>query len=97
MELKDFIGKAVISRKTRERYYITEITSAYLRAVAAEPGASGYPSHYIWSTINGDSIKNGELVFEDIGLTEPFVSAYDAHCSSKAGYWEDYGYWMRKD
>jgi hypothetical protein len=97
MELKDFLNKVVVSVKTKKRYYLSDATAAFFRTVSVEPDENGHNPQYVWSTINGDPITNGDLVFEDPSLTVPFMEAYKAHCNSRAGYWEDYGYWMRKD
>ena len=97
MELKQFIGKIVISTSTNKRYRLHRITSPYIDVESEQPNSSGYPSHYRFNCINGDPISNGSLVFEDQSLVESFQKAYTAHCHSTDGYWEDYGYWMRKD
>lgn len=97
MELKDFIGKIVISPKTKKRYVLQQITAAIIEAKSQQPDERGYCSSYRWETINGDPISNGQLVFEDKSLTEPFKKAYAAHYSTQDAYWENYGYWMRKD
>ena len=97
MELGQFIGKIVISTSTNKRYRLHRITSPYIDVESEQPNSSGYPSHYRFDCINGDPITNGNLVFEDQNLTEPFKKAYSDYCRSMDGYWEDYGYWMRKD
>jgi hypothetical protein len=96
MEIKDFIGKVVIERQSQKRYVLSEITSPYI-AAKAEVSTSSGRGNYIWGTINGDPFTNGVLKFEDSSLAEPFRVAYTAYCRSKDAYWEDYGYWMRKD
>ena len=95
MEIKDFIGKTVIF--TGMRCKITEITSPLVRIVTEQTNSGGYPSHYVFPTINGDPISSGTLVFEDASLTEPFKAAYAAHCRTQSAYYEEIGYWMRKD
>lgn len=97
MEIKDFIGKVVVSVATKRRFFICEITSPEIIVQTTEPDANGHHTRYCWKTINGDPITNGELVFEDSSLTEPFKAAYDAYCRTKDAYWEEYGYWMRRD
>ena len=96
MELKDFIGKVVVSTQSGERYVLETITAPYIRVKTEKPKEHGYPSYYSWETISGDPISRGLLVFEDVSLTEPFKVLYDAYCRSEDGYWENYGYWMRK-
>ena len=97
MELKQFIGKIVISRSTKDRYRLHRITSPYIEVESELPNSSGYLSYYRFDCINGDPFSRGSLVFEDQSLTEPFKKAYKAHCLSTSGYLEDYGYWMRRD
>lgn len=97
MQISDFVGKAVIEAKSKKRYILKEITSPYITVSEEQTNENGYRSSYRWSTINGDPITTGTLVFEDTSLTEPFKKAYDTYCHSKDAYWEEYGYWMRKD
>ncbi len=97
MILKDFIGKVVISTYTNTRFVITEITAPEIAVRTEKPNGLGYYSHYCWETINGDPITNGDLAFEDKSLTEPFKVAYNAYCRTEDAYWENYGYYMRKD
>ena len=97
MKINDFIGKVVIDAKTGTRYILHEITSPSISVITEKIGENGYPQRYIFNTINGDPISNGTLIFEDTTLTESFTVVYDSYCHSKDAYWEDYGYWMRKD
>lgn len=97
MELKDFIHKTVIHVQTGKRYFLCNITAPVIEVVDKEPDKEGKRFRYRLDTINGDPISNGSFVFEDPTLTEPFKTAYNAHCRSEDGYWEEYGYWMRKD
>lgn len=97
MELKDFIGKVVISSSTKRRYALDKITAPEIVVKTEKPNENGQHSYYRWETINGDPISNGSLVFEDKSLTKPFLEAYNAYCNTESAYWEDYGYWMRKD
>lgn len=97
MELKDFIGKVVISSERKARYVLTKITAPEISVRTEKPNERGYYSHYCWETINGDPISNGYLVFEDQSLTEPFKAAYNAYCRTEDAHWENYGYYMRRD
>ncbi len=97
MDLKDFIGKVVISSKTKRRYIVQQIDASIFKVLTEKVNENGTHSCYIWECINGDPISNGDLIFEDASMTEPFKKAYNAHLQTKAAYWEDYGYWMRKD
>ena len=96
MDIKDFIGKVVIHRETKKRYLISEIHASYIDVKSEKPNSSGHYSTYRWGSINGDAISNGDLILEEEHLTEEFKNAYNAHCRSKKGYYEDIGYWMRK-
>ena len=97
MELKSFIGKIVISANSKTRYVLTEITAPKITVRTEKPDQCGYYSTYYWETINGDPISNGYLVFEEQSLTEPFKEAYEKYSRSKDAYYEEIGYWMRKD
>ena len=97
MELKDFIGKTVISRDTKRKFVIYEITASVIRAWTENKDSPSGRSFYCWNTINGNPISTGSLVFEDPSLREPFIKAFDAHTHSRDAYWEEYGHWMRMD
>ena len=95
MEIKDFIGKAVVEASSKRRYVLKEITSPYI-AVKEENNTNSGLS-IIYDTINGDPFEKGILVFEDATLIKPFKVAYDAYCRTKNAYYEEIGYWMRRD
>lgn len=95
MELKDFIGKVVIQAVTGKRYVLKEITSPYIAVKDENNSNSGIS--ILYDTINGDPIKRGILVFEDPKLAEPFKLVYEAYCHTKDAYYEEIGYWMRRD
>ena len=97
MELKDFIGKVVICAETKQRFFLRRITSPCIEVSTVEKDARGNCSFYCWPTINGDPISNGLLVFEDASLTEPFKKAFEEYSHTQDAYWENYGYWMRRD
>ena len=97
MELKDFIGKIVISSERKTRYVLTKITAPEISVRSETPNERGYYSYYCWENINGDTISNGYLVFENQSLTEPFKAAYNAYCRTEDARWENYGYYMRRD
>ena len=97
MELQDFIGKVVIDVASGKRYILRRITAPYIEATTAETDAQGHCASHCWCTINGDPISSGTLLFEDATLTELFKKAYAAYSHTNDAYWENYGYWMRKD
>ena len=97
MKIKDFIGKVVIGTASKRRYVITEITSPYITARVEKPDSGGHYTFYRWGTINGDPITNGTLVFENGALNESFKRAFDEYSRTEDAYWEEYGYWMRRD
>ena len=96
MELTAFIGKVVVCPTTHRRFALTKITSPSINVTCLSP-APMEGTTYVFHTINGDPISNGTLVFEDARVAEPFKEAYAAYCRTKDAYWEEYGYWMRKD
>ena len=97
MQLQDFIGKVVVCAETGRRYVLQRITSPSIEVTAVEKDARGYRACYCWPTINGDPISTGALVFEDASLTVPFKTAYAAYCHTRDAYYEEIGYWMRRD
>lgn len=97
MELKDFIDKVVVSAESKKRYVLRRITAPCIEVSTLEKDARGNSSFYCWSTINGDPITTGALLFEDASLTEPFKEAFEAYSHTQDAYWENYGYWMRRD
>ena len=97
MELKDFIGKVVICTATKQRFALRRITSPCIEVTAVDKDARGYCASYSWPTINGDPISTGALIFEDASLTEHFKAAYSAHCHTRDAYYEEIGYWMRRN
>ena len=96
MELKDFVGKIVISPTSNKRLVLYQIKAPEISAWTEKPEAHGHHTCYCWKTINGDPISTGCLIFEDKSLTEPFKAAYEAYCKTEAAYWEEYEYWMRR-
>ena len=95
MEIKDFIGKVVIGVESKKRYVLTEITSPYIAVKEENKANSGIS--IIYDTINGDLFEKGIFIFEDTTLTEAFKAAYSAYCRTKNAYYEEIGYWMRRD
>jgi len=96
-ELNKFIGKVVFSPVTKKRFVLSEITSPEIRGWTEKADSQGHHTCYCWKTINGDPVTNGVLCFEDASLKEPFIKAYNAYCKTKDAYWEEYGFWMRRD
>lgn len=96
MDLSAFIGKPVTNPANGKRYILSGITAPTITAVMVD---SRYPNGipYVFPTINDDPLSNGTLVFEDAALLEPFKIAYVAYCRTADAYWEEVGYWMRKD
>ena len=97
MQLQDFIGKIVICTGTKRRFEIRKITAPCIEVTAVEKDAQGYCASYSWPTINGDPISTGDLIFEDAILTEHFKAAYTAYRHTRDAYYEEIGYWMRRD
>ena len=97
MVIKDFIGKVVYCVANGKEYELYEITSPCIAVRATKPDSLGCRECLSYMTINGDPISNGTLVFKDPTLKAPFLAAYKSYCHSRSAYWEEYGYWMRKD
>ena len=97
MELKAFVGQVVVNTATQGRFRIVQITSPEIKVVTLEPDQSGHYTFYTYPTINADPFAAGRLVFEDPALAQPFREAYDAYCRTTNAFWEEYGYWMRRD
>ena len=95
--LKDFIGRVVVEPGGGKRYAITCLENPRIGVVTLEPDSEGHRTHYSYPTVSGDPFRQGRLVFEDPVLDKHFARVYDAHCRSQAGYWESYGYWLRRD
>ena len=97
MGIKDFIGKVVCCSANGKEYILSRITAPTIVVQAVEPNAMGYREYFSYSTVSGDPISNGTLVFKDPSLKKSFLNAYEAYCHSKEAYFEEIGYWMRKD
>lgn len=97
IELTYFIGKVLIGAESKKRYVLRRITAPYIEVTTVEKDAQGNCASYRWLTINGDPVSSGLLIFEDASLTEQFKEVYEAYSHTKDAYWENYGYWMRKD
>ena len=97
MELKNFIGKVVISAKTKTRYLLTKVHAAYITVGTETLNAYGTRNSYLYKTENGDPFTNGALYFEDAALTELFKKCYSEYCCSDDGRTEAYGYWLMLD
>ena len=97
MELKDFIGKVVVSAASGRRFILKEITAPEIGVVSVEPNAQGYRINYAYRTTNSDPFTDGILLFEDASLLEPFQAAYNAYCRTEDAYWEIYEYYMRRE
>ena len=96
-DIKDFIGKVVLSTENNARYVLKEITAPVITVRSEKANEYGCYSCYCWETINGDPISKGYLKFEEEALTELFKVAYNAYCRTQDAYWETYGYYMRRD
>ncbi len=97
MNLNDFIGKTVINTTTGMRHVLYRITAPEIGVRTEKPETDGHYTFRSFPTINGDPFENGYLVFEDTSLEPKFRQAYDAYCRTKDAYWENYGYWLRRD
>ena len=98
MELKDFIGKTVISSETHYKYIIDQIDGVAFNVHEAKPNDSGYHSHYSFMVGTGpddNPIARGTLVFEDESLKEPCLEAFYSSINNQGRY-DQYSYYMSK-
>ena len=90
-----FIGKVVISTKTKTRFVLTKIHAAYICVGSEELNQYGTRSGYMFKTDRDDPFTSGDLYFEDAALTERFKKEYKEYCLSEEGRSEAWLYWMQ--
>ena len=95
MNKRAFIGKTVISTKTKNRFVLTKIHAAYICVGSEELNQYGTRSGYMFKTDGEDPFTSGELHFEDTALTELFKKEYRDYCRSEEGRSEAWLYWMQ--
>jgi hypothetical protein len=95
MNKRDYIGKIVISAKTKNRFLLTKIHAAYIGVGSEDLNGYGTRSSYIYKTDNGDPFTSGDLYFQDATLTERFKKEYNDYCRSEDGRSEAWLYWMQ--
>ena len=94
MKIDDFVGKYVIFKERNERCKIYEITVPIIEfALLGED--EEILKVYRYSTLEGDPFSNGDMVFEDETLLEPFKAAFEEYCQSAEGHKTEYDYWSR--
>ena len=94
MNKPDYIGKTVISAKTKNRFVLMNIHAAYIVIAAEELNPYGTRSTYTLKTDRIDPFTSGELYFEDAALTERFKKEYQEYCQSEGGSSEAWMHWM---
>jgi protein-S-isoprenylcysteine O-methyltransferase Ste14 len=94
MNKKDYIGKVVISAKTKNRFVLTKIHAAYICVGTEKLNEYGTRSSYMFKNDNEDPFTSGALYFEDKTLNEKFKKEYKEYCFSENGRSESYMYWM---
>lgn len=94
MNKRDFIGKVVISAKTKNRFVLTKIHAAYINIGSEELNQYGTRSTHMFKVDNEDPFTSGALYFEDATLTERFKKEYKEYCLSEEGRSEAWMYWM---
>ena len=94
MNKKDYVGKVVISAKTKNRFVLTKIHAAYICVGTEKLNVHGTRDSYIFKNDNKDPFTSGALHFEDVTLNEKFKKEYKEYCSSEGGRSEAYMYWM---
>ena len=95
MDKRNYIGKVVISAKTKNRFVVTEINAAYICLGDEKLNQYGTRSGYMFKTDNRDPFKEGDLYFEDAVLNVLFQKEYSDYCRSEEGRTEAFLYWMR--
>ena len=94
MNKRDFIGKVVISAKTKNRFVLTKIHAAYINIGSEELDQYGTRSIHTFETDYQDPFTSGDLYFEDAALTERFKKEYKEYCRSEEGRSEAWMHWM---
>ena len=97
MKINEFVGKAVYSPSLRERLVIDSIDGVYIEVRTEKQNQYGTHGHYRYftGTVPSDNaIENGELIFEDRSLFEPFKAAFADYCRNK-GKHDQYLYYSR--
>ena len=94
MNKRDYIGKVVISKKSKARFILREIHAAYICLGDEKLNQHATRSGYMFKTENGDPFTSGDLYFEDGTLTERFKKEYKDYCGSEVGCSEAVMYWM---
>ena len=95
MNKRDFIGKVVISSKSKCRFLLTKIHAAYIGIRDADADKDGTRSSYTLDTCNEDPFTSGIMYFEDASLTERFKKEYKEYCRTEEGRTEAWMYWMQ--
>ena len=94
MNKRDFIGKVVISAKTKNRFVLTKIHATHINIGSEELDQYGTRSGHTFETDHGDPFTSGALYFEDAALTERFKKEYKEYCLSEEGRSEAWMDWM---
>jgi hypothetical protein len=100
MNIKEFIGKEVISRELRKKYVITEIDGVAIVTREEKPNQYGTYATYSWKTGTApydNAIANGTLDFVDQTLKEPFREAYETYLHTDGRYDQYFYYSMKYD
>ena len=95
MNKQAYLGKVVISAKTKNRFILTKIHAAYIDIGSEQLNQYGTRSTYMYKTDNTDPFTSGALYFEDATLTEPFKREYKDYYRSEEGRSEAWMYWMQ--
>ena len=94
MNKRDYVGKVVISAKTKNRFVLTEIHAEYICVETEKLNAYGTRDSYMFKNDNEDPFTSGDLYFEDVTLNEKFKKEYKEYRFSDGGRSEAYMYWM---
>jgi hypothetical protein len=94
MNKREYIGKVVVSAKTKARFILVEVHAAYLTIATPERNAYGTRSHYRIDVLAQDPFSSKEMYFEDDAVHEKFIQEYPAYIHSESGRAEANLHWI---
>lgn len=98
MDIKEFIGKEVVSMESGKRYILVKIDGVEISAREKIPNQYGNYATYCWKTGTApydNVIAKGTLIFVEQSLQEPFCEAYEIYQHTEGKY-DQYCYYSMK-
>lgn len=98
MNIKEFVGKEVVSKESGKRYILVKIDGAGISARENRPNQYGNYATYCWKTGTApcdNAIAKGTLIFVDQSLKELFCEAYEIYQHTEGKY-DQYLYYSMK-